>query len=1001
MKTRTCDFARRSCGCILLALLAGPLAAADLTLRVSSETVPAGGWAQIKISSPTPQRVAIGRILMKFDSAVFGSIADVAVFSAQGDAVGVANVSGQSLDVTFSSKAAGIAQLPGLPLLTVTVPVLGSAPAGTVSAITLDAGRLIWGDAQNRTYSITVIPGSVTIGGSLSIRDATPGGGPLATGTPVRIRGTGFSAATTVNIDGVSLSRVQFVSAGELDLILGGAADLTGKRLLLRNPDGEQAEYFSAVSSIPDQAPANLASVRPLLSMQTLTGASFQFTIRGGSIALRNPNPTPVDVILQSQGSFSPLDSQTTVTVPPGALAVYSNGGGEETGFLAFAPLPMQMLGLAFPPPNSGILPVAPFPASPPVKQLAASPTAVAFQWQLGSAAPAPVSISLRSTLNTFTYFSFQVESPAAPFSVSAPRLVSPATLTITVSPAGLAAGTYTASLSVTPEGPNAIATTIPLSLTVSAAPLLVVTPASLTFPGDLSQTLKVESNGSPLTFTAAAADSASPHWLTVTSSGGTTPATLTVTTSSANLSPGLYQGQVAITAANNTVTVPVQLSVAPSNTFSFSPPSATFSVQAGSPAPPTQTVLVYGPSEGAAFSAATASGGNWLSVIVTPTGQLGAVIKVDPAGLKAGTYTGTVTLTSPASPLPATLPVTLVVWDQAPVLTVAPSQVTYNLALGDNPNVPAPQEIRVESGGVPLNFTANFPQVPASGGLLTTPATVPAPASGITSLGASEYGITLVAGTQQLVVPVTTIVGTSPQAPPFLGSVVNAASQLAGAVAPGEILTIFGFGVGPSNPAGFTLDPAGKVATGLNGAQVLFDGRPAPLIYGSPFQANVIVPYEVAGQAATTIAIQSGSLKSAAWTMPVALTAPGIFTLGSSGVGAGAVLNQDNSLNAVDNPAAPGSVVQIYATGEGQTSPAGVTGAVAGSQAQTPLQTVKVTIGGQDATVQYSGSSAGSVASLLQINAVVPAGVTPGAADLRISVGGVLSQAGVTIAVR
>ncbi len=306
-----------------------------------------------------------------------------------------------------------------------------------------------------------------------------------------------------------------------------------------------------------------------------------------------------------------------------------------------------------------------------------------------------------------------------------------------------------------------------------------------------------------------------------------------------------------------------------------------------------------------------------------------------------------------------------------------------------------------MESGGVPLNFTANFPGVPASGALLTTPASVPAPSSGITSLGTSEYDITLLAGTQKLVVPVTTIVGTSPQVSPFLGSVVNAASQLAGAVAPGEILTIFGFGVGPSNPAGLTLDSAGKVATGLNGAQVLFDGRPAPLLYGSAAQVNVIVPYEVSGQPATTIVLQSGSLQSAAWTLPVAPTAPGVFTVGSSGVGTGAVLNQDNSLNAPNNPAAPGSVVQIYATGEGQTSPAGVTGTVAGSHANTPLQTVKVTIGGQDATVPYAGSSAGSVAGLLQINAVIPGGSLRVRPTCVSPWEDVLSQAGVTIAVR
>ena len=49
-----------------------------------------------------------------------------------------------------------------------------------------------------------------------------------------------------------------------------------------------------------------------------------------------------------------------------------------------------------------------------------------------------------------------------------------------------------------------------------------------------------------------------------------------------------------------------------------------------------------------------------------------------------------------------------------------------------------------------------------------------------------------------------------------------------------GEILTIYGFGAGPSYTSGFTLDASRNVATSLNGAQVLFDGNPAPMMYGS-----------------------------------------------------------------------------------------------------------------------------------------------------------------------
>ena len=1003
MKLRSRPLGCRRCSCViptrlvLFVLLAGPLTAGDLALRISSETAPAGGWAQIKISSATPQLVATGRILMKFDAAVFGNIAGVAVFSAQGDAVGIATVSGRSLDVSISSPAGGIGQLPQLPILTVTVPVLASAPAGTVSAITLDpSDARFWLDVQNNRYAVTVTPGSVRVGGSLSVQNLVPGGGLLPAGALVRVHGTGFSAGTAAGIDGVNVSNVQFAGTGEVDLTLGGAADLTGKRVVLRNPDGAQVEYFSAMPSAPDQAPARFATIQPLLSMQTWTSASVRFTIRGGAIALQNPNPTAVDVILQSQDPIFPGDGQTTVTIPPGALNIYSNGGSAEGGLQAFASLPVRMLGMSFPPPESGFTLVAPLAALPPIHQLTASPAAVSFQWQAGTAAvPSPVNVSLSATQTNF-HFTFSVTSPAAPFSVMPTQATAPfAPITVTVNPVGLSAGTYSGNIILTPEGPNATVTTIPLSLTVRSTALLAVNPQTLTFSSDFSQGLKVESNGNPLAFTVAASDGPGPHWLTVSPSDGTTPAQLMVTTNSTNLSQGVYRGQIVIAGPNNTVTVPVQLSVSALNTFS--PPTVTFATQTGSDPPPPRTVLVFGPSTGAAFSASTSSGGAWLSAAKTVSGQLGAVITVNPAGLKAGAYSGSVTLTSPATPLPATIPVTLVVWDQEPILTVTPPSVTFTTPLPTDPTPLPPLLLRVESGGVPLNFV-----VDGTPGVFTTPASIPAFVENRAPLGTYNYDITITGGSQKLIVPVTTIVTTSGLAPPFIGSIVNAASQIPGSVTPGEILSIYGFGAGPSDTAGFTLDPSGKVAASLNGAQVLFDGRPAPMIYGSASQANVIVPYEIANQSTTTMALQFGGVTSAAWTVPVAASAPGIFTLGSSGAGPAAVLNQDNSVNSASNPAAPGSIIQIYATGEGQTSPPSATGSITGTDLKTPILAVKVSIGGQDAVVQFAGSAGNAVAGLLQVNAVVPQAVAPGAAvPINISVGGVPSQSGVTIAVQ
>jgi uncharacterized protein (TIGR03437 family) len=191
-------------------------------------------------------------------------------------------------------------------------------------------------------------------------------------------------------------------------------------------------------------------------------------------------------------------------------------------------------------------------------------------------------------------------------------------------------------------------------------------------------------------------------------------------------------------------------------------------------------------------------------------------------------------------------------------------------------------------------------------------------------------------------------------------------------------------------------------VATTLNGAQVLFDGRPAPMIYGSAGQVNAIVPYEVANQASTIVEVVSAGTKSEAWGIAVTATAPAILTLSGSGAGQGSVLNQDNSVNGASNPAARGSVIQIFATGEGQTLPAGVTGSITQSDTKVPALPVTVTIGGIDATVQYACSAPGAVAGLLQVNATVPAGVTPGAAvPISLAVGGVRSPDGVTVAVQ
>jgi uncharacterized protein (TIGR03437 family) len=118
---------------------------------------------------------------------------------------------------------------------------------------------------------------------------------------------------------------------------------------------------------------------------------------------------------------------------------------------------------------------------------------------------------------------------------------------------------------------------------------------------------------------------------------------------------------------------------------------------------------------------------------------------------------------------------------------------------------------------------------------------------------------------------------------------------------------------------------------------------------------------------------------------------------------GQGAVLNADGSINGPLNRAGRGSAIQIFATGAGETAPPLVPGAIA--PPPPPLHVlitnVQVQIGGIDAPVQFAGASPQSIFGLVQFNATVPLGVTPGAAvSLMVRVGGVPAQAGVTVAI-
>ena len=244
----------------------------------------------------------------------------------------------------------------------------------------------------------------------------------------------------------------------------------------------------------------------------------------------------------------------------------------------------------------------------------------------------------------------------------------------------------------------------------------------------------------------------------------------------------------------------------------------------------------------------------------------------------------------------------------------------------------------------------------------------------------------------------------------PVISGVTSAASYAVGSVAPGEIIAVFGVVLGPSAPSGLLLTSNGTVATTNSQTQVLFDGIPAPIISAFATQTSVQVPYGIANKATTILQVLYNGVSSAQVPLVVTGSAFGLFTHDSSGSGQGAVLNQDLSLNSFSNPAARGTVVVLYGTGEGQTNPTGSEGTISPLVPPwlVPVLPVSVTIGGQPAVVDFVGEAPGEVSGLSQINVTVPASAPSGVLVPVVVTFGTAgtngissSQAGVTIAVK
>jgi len=290
------------------------------------------------------------------------------------------------------------------------------------------------------------------------------------------------------------------------------------------------------------------------------------------------------------------------------------------------------------------------------------------------------------------------------------------------------------------------------------------------------------------------------------------------------------------------------------------------------------------------------------------------------------------------------------------PALNVLESSMALTAQAGSNGQAGF-IEVQNSSGSV-LQWTATTTYQSGSGWLSVSPSSgnnnatlqlIAKPGN----LAAGTYQATLtidagpIAGARQIPVTFTVTAAAAPR--PTVTSVFNAATLAAGPLTPGSLATVMG-----------TLFSS-------SGLTVTFDAIPAQIIFSNSTQINLLVPAALQGETTSQMIVMANGLSSAPQTVSLAAFSPGIFSNG--------ILNQDNSVNGSAHPAAPASIIQIFATGLSLTG------------------VITAAIGGQPVTQPYYAGPAPGISGVQQIDLILPSTLTGNSVAVSVCGGATAGQ--------
>ncbi len=668
--------------------------------------------------------------------------------------------------------------------------------------------------------------------------------------------------------------------------------------------------------------------------------------------------------------------------------------------------------------------------------QITVGPSQLLFSYQPGLAVPPVQTVQVRSAGVPESFgVGVATTSCGMDWLAATPSSnTTPATLAISVQPAFIAPASCQGMVTLSYNSANGPLTTVVfVTLAVAGnAELTVSMPAGFgdeiaqQGAGSYTRQVALDSTdpGSPVNFSASVFGGS---WLSLSgNTTGSTPQTLTIQVNpSALAGPGGFSGNLVITSdslPDGSLTIPITLSVA-SASATVSPTSLSFSQNQGGPAPAAKTLTLSSSTGTGVFTSTVTpiTGGSWITVSPN-TGQANGTVQVSvlPNSLPQGDYQAQILFTFPNT-ASASITVSVTLHVAAPLRTVSVSLQSLNFSYQIGGSQPPAQTIGVTSMGGPVDFavgvtSSGWLSTDVSRGTTAKDVNVLVNTAGLTAAGSPYSGSISISApgvlTNPVVVNVILVVIAAPVPIPM--TIASNASGAFGAIAPGELITIKGIALGPDTPASgvlFSVNAQGNVDPILSGVRVLFSNIPGTPTYVSPGQINVIVPYEIEGLASTNVVVERDGVASAGSPVAVAGYAPGLYTNNFAGTGQVTAVNQDGTLNGPAgggfSPAAQGSVLTVYATGFGQTSPRSITGSVTPkprSAADLLLVsgTVTATIGGQNAPVLFAGEAPGIVTGVVQINIKVPNGVSGDQSAIRVFVNGMSTPlVGTTVAVQ